>query len=198
MGKSCKPPPIPLPSAGMFLRGYGTSKPYYIHQNDIAKEHSQTFSSGALGEFEQDSIRDSFSGIPNVMTMDARSRILQSWGYPIPPSPVVWWQLPYGYADGMKYTLPSGAVVTNSSLIAKLSYEGKRVWVSTRPPKKYRLHGHGGENASYSLKEYDDTENGEYHDIDKFDWGLDLGYMMKAADEIKPVNVAVRYFIKAR
>ena len=61
-----------------------------------------------------------------------------------------------------------------------------------------------------------DNDSGEWHYIDSADWGWDLGYYMNTnmkyyednfnqgtalangGMEIRPVNVAIRYFIKAR
>ena len=87
------------------------------------------------------------------------------------------------------------------------------IWALKRPPKKYSLgsqsagggghHGNtdGGADDSESvatLTESEDTDSGRYVNIWGSNWSATNLAAIPTDSEIRPVNVAVRYFIKAR
>ena len=196
MGKSCKPPPIPLPSAGMFLRGYG-SQTVNVYQGHIFRWKDQTYSSDELGKIQQDATRPFQIDSPNVLSVDSEDAYNLTWGRYIPGwdnEGEKWYQL--GGNDSPSGLYP-GAISLAAHPKGSQSFHGMG-WIMTRPPKKYELHGHGGEHASYSLSESPDTESG----LQMFMWelrsGSYAGMQLPTTDEIRPINVAVRYFIKAR
>jgi len=79
------------------------------------------------------------------------------------------------------------------------SYIKKDIFFLHQPPKKYRLEGHGGEYASYHLVEENDDAIGEWTaGMWSSAWAADNSIVTPVSSEIRPVNIAVRYFIKAR
>ena len=77
-------------------------------------------------------------------------------------------------------------------------------WVLNRPPKKYQLNGSncsGGKScsgSSLSLSEEDDSDSGAYMTVCTIGGAAYSDYLIPEANEIRPENIAVRYFIKAR
>lgn len=188
---------------GMFLRGYG-SQEVYARQNHSTKGTFkwQKYSSGDLSEVQTDATRIFGSATNRISCWDD-----VDWNYlnsikrhPMPlQTGITAALLPYtGGLYNPAWSDTSIASQSGYDLSPTAEFAQETVWALRRPPKKYQLHGHGGEHASYSLSEMDDTDSGRYVNV----WGTNwINYnflMVPVDDEIRPVNVAVRYFIKAR
>lgn len=191
---------------GVFLRGYGsqsgTIKPTYPWAN-MMNENNQTFHSGALGELVTDATRDTKGNLHGVITSYYDSAELYNyffreslhipnlgWGE--------WYLVPFD-DNNFDVVNETGAFCADSADIFA------PWWIATRPPKKYRLEGggggggeEGGGGSTYTLVEEEDTEGGEYRNFMRVGWTNWNALQMQVDDEIRPVNKAVRYFIKAR
>ena len=187
---------------GMFLRGYG-SQTATVYAGLANGNMTFNYQSGNLGEIQGDAIRpmhtdDSFGlfasndidlvrQYPNI---DGGGHWGGSWAFSRPfydLSPERgkgYWQGDTYYAEVAAYGLPT--------------LFDKELWVMTRPPKKYSLSGHGGDHASYFLNEYDDTSDGEYMRVWAAQYHMWTEIGIPTANEARPINIAVRYFIKAR
>ena len=174
---------------GIFLRGYG-SQELSVPQGTILGNGTQTYSSKALGEVQGDAIRP-------IHTYD------RNW---------LWWRTPYysrdrytrvvpGYGAGSiwQFSIPDSIDLHQCSF---LNWDNgdteENIWVMTQPPKKYRLEGNGGENPSYSLIEEEDRESGRLQFVCAPRYTMFSDITNPGAKENRPVNKAVRYFIKAR
>lgn len=73
------------------------------------------------------------------------------------------------------------------------------LWLLQRPPKRYELVGHGGEYADYSLRELDDSDSGYKMFAFSETWTASNKVNGPTDDnEVRPSNIAVRFFVKAR
>lgn len=205
---------------GVFLRGYG-SQTLSSWQNFPMKQSNQKYFSGPLGQPVQDSVRAAWAVIPGVMMMDAQAKVQKTWNRPIRPDyysdgKPVWWQIENTYLSQFRLNgliaakTSDNAIVTSGMLNKPSNTFSKKVWVLTRPPVKSTVDRNG------NVQTVADNDSGEWHYIDSADWGWDLGYYMNTnmkyyednfnqgtalvngGMEIRPVNVAIRYFIKAR
>jgi len=189
---------------GVFLRGYGSQTVGNINQGILLGRHNQKYNSGELNIPQSDTSREEYFTLPNVMMMDNHDFIDTTWSHPIGSAPVYWWQIDnVGVQSGLRRTYHNFNAYQdeNGAIVAQNSYLGQpnqylKAWISTCPPKKYALEGDS--ESGYNLIEEDDTQNGAYHDIDYHDIGWEEGYAYPISSEYRPVNVAVRYFIKAR
>jgi len=180
-----KPPPILLLSTGVFLRGYG-SRTATVDQGLMVSPRQQTFESGSVGEVQGDATRFWFSKIGTVVRA-YRDEYDDTLRAPSIPSEYA----PDGRSNWRLWVHGNSIVGANG--IDKFS---KDCFILTSPPKKYTLSGSGGQYAHYSLNEYSDNNGFPF-----FLWaGLTVvaPYSIPVASENRPVNVAVRYFIKAR
>ena len=180
---------------GMFLRGYG-SQAATVPAGTLVGGRRQTFSSGSLGEVQGDAIRHIRGQWAGPLSFDYGWRAKNLSHYLFSSDTKAYNSAVFGdesFGDG--YLNASDSTV-------QIGFDGdyyKKIWVLTRPPKRYELHGHGGDYASYSLSEQDDTDSGEYKQLwQPSDIALWPELKSPAAHENRPVNVAVRYFIKAR
>ena len=186
---------------GIFLRGYG-SQTVKAYQGFIVKEKNQKYSSGNLGEIQTDAMRTIHFNLFNNLTYD-----LDNWGYLNnilgEPTYLNNWNQAAGvddhrfpivdaYGDGSgAYNAQSAGYQVGQGVKFK-----KRYWMMTRPPKRYSVSG--SSDRGYNFREYDDTSSGEYLNVWASDWGGWTEAGNPTASENRPVNMAVRYFIKAR
>ena len=192
---------------GVFLRGYG-SQAAVTNQGSLNGNSRQTYSSDVLGKVQGDAIRP-IRGQWGGMFHDTRGWLETALPhFALRGSTDAYYSYPYA-SDPNKVVESDGYIYAYCSTY-ELFFGGQalfdnNVWVLKQPPKKYRLDGDncsGGEScsgSSLSLAEEDDTESGEYHQVwapsDMAFWS-DLS--TPGAHEDRPVNIAVRYFIKAR
>lgn len=194
----------------MFLRGYGSQAITvdYKHNAGGLDNHLpiqlQTFSSGALGQVQADAMRSNTAAFGPMLSIEEDAHWLDSsYRFPI-WEPGGWYYS--AYAGFEPYSVNSnGSLDALGGLIMKPTFED-RLYLLNHPPKKYRLESSGGgmsddgtaSPASYTLVEEDDYSVGYFREI----YGTNMGYRIDvgipSAHEVRPVNVPVRYFIKAR
>ena len=179
---------------GIFLRGYG-SQTTSVPQGILLGNGSQTYSSDSLGEIQGDAIRPIHLYGENWLMWNAQSyysrdrstRILSGF----PPT----WQ----------YSIPEYQDSNQSSFLNWDDGNSEEIiWVLKQPPKKYRLDGNncsGGEScsgSSLSLSEEDDNESGREMFVASPRWAGHSDVLNPYSSENRPINIAVKYFIKAR
>ena len=189
---------------GVFLRGYG-SRTISANQGVVVGNKNQKYSSGALGEVQQDAMRAIHYNLLNVIAYDDDrfsnlNRIMGGPTYLGNWKQTAWAGTPRlpdigAYDDG------SGAYSAQSSGYQMNEHTmqpewKKRFWMMKRPPKRYSVSG--SSDRGYNFREYDDTDSGEYMSFWEAGWGGWNEFTTPTASEIRPVNMAVRYFIKAR
>ena len=67
-----------------------------------------------------------------------------------------------------------------------------KIWILKKPPKKYSVDGNG------NVREYDDTDSGFWDYAFNSTWAASNQINGPTDKEVRPSNIAVRYFIKAR
>ena len=200
---------------GMFLRGYG-SQTVNAYQGVMNGYSNQTYHSGGLGKVQTDQNRDMIAHVGGAAFIDYvdLSYFRNALNYPAPFTDGYnqWYSGGYGGGSGPAWKIPyrngsltgeSGGFFTNAK---NPSHYWQKMWVMTKPPHKYSLSGGGcsghGDGGFYcpppTLSEYDDNESGEWHEVAVTAAAIYNAGSMPTGTEIQPVNIAVRYFIKAR
>ena len=179
---------------GVFLRGAGSQTVSAV-QNAIETKN-QTFSSGSLGEIQTDAMRPIRYNTNRMLIWDDRRKgLVQSNPVPVPGAANRWL--------GVAYTSTSRAV---ASLMATATWFDEDIWALKQAPKKYHLESSGGGTdnegnalpVTYTLVEEEDTESGRTVNIWGSDWAGWSDMAVPIDDETRPINIAVKYFIKAR
>jgi len=184
---------------GVFLRGYGSmnSKVSFGWSANYFGSHTQTFSSASLNELQMDASRPLHASFSSLLSFDSRHYLDTAISHPI--------NIPdWGLVGGDKtfptnqsnlfHTIvnyPAGVFAGRESM----EWDGD-TWLLKRPPKKYSLEG--DPKSGYNLIEEDDTESGRLYDAYIADWATWSEIALPTAEENRPINKAVRYFIKAR
>ncbi|MBO6293932.1 MAG: tail fiber protein [Selenomonas sp.] len=175
---------------GMFLRGSGSQS--FTQFNGYKKGNSSTtYSSGLVGEIQGDAIRllRGF-GDRYFLSFDLHSNGMTS--YPVSSS----WYYRNSGIDGDCWInageSPWGAHIGNLQNM-KFPFNPKHY--------KYRLEGSGGEYAYYSLSEYTsppDSDEAISVKASLADIGFSSDIVAPYDNEIRPVNMAVKYYIRAK
>ena len=186
---------------GVFLRGYG-SRNESVYTGMWRGNLNFAFHSGRLGEVQTDAIRPfRCSPDPSIIWSDESSitRMLQN------PAALVTgggafggnWYFPtyynnenYTWYNGVYYP-EAGAYDLNESNPDTTYSKIGNVWIMTRPPMKVVE----TDNGSY---EEEDTGSGFYQFLWVSAFHLWPEISVPTANENRPINIAVRYFIKAR
>lgn len=194
----------PAPSFAGILRGYG-SQTAVTPQGLIVGNQSQTYQSGPLGAVQGDSTRLEYNRGGRWLAVNDRETYLDS--NRINMDGIL-------RRIGINDNIQRNQVSNNGNSVADAEMstinssvfqgtkgkglEGKYFWIMTKPPKKYSLSGHGGDYAYYGLNESEDTETGEYLFGYTNIWESWNSLSLPVDSEIRPVNKAVRFFVKAR
>lgn len=182
------------------LRGSGSQSysqvngAYFDSNNDTiftgGRKTSTLYTSGAVGEIQGDARRPSKSVFPNMFSAVTGNEF---WDSGVTDGRATWYGIKYaGYYPSSAYCDYLGSLFSPS-----------RYFFATRPKHyRYRLVSSGsGENASYSLEEYTseaESDEGVYRYADFYDIVANRSTDQPTANEFRPVNMAVRYFIRAR
>lgn len=175
---------------GLFLRGYGSQN--YSYQEYLRGRVTQNFASDEMGTIQIFGTRHSVGHINTYV-------------------PEEYWE----YVHSMpKFTNSHSSYgMTGDIDFSSLEFSSStpyHAWLLKQPPKKYTVTGNA--ESGYSLVEKDDVESGQYLDFREITWAaypaLDFPMTGKKvgaypsnytpAMEVRPINTAVRYFIKAR
>ena len=202
--------------SGVFLRGLGSVTATYdqgLRQDRWNK--TSTYSSGALGEIQGDAMRPVHHHTGQIFSL-ARSHVSRDESSADPDwtiggrTPTYDISLPgsgghswYTWTDTPGYTGENGyessGAATPDDWDSLTNY-----YLLTSPPKKYQLNGNncsGGKScsgSSLSLSESDDEDIGFWTRAVITHWASYAELVYPYADEARPINKAVRYFIKAR
>ena len=183
--------------AGVFLRGYG-SQTATANQGFVVGDKQQKYSSGALGQVQADAARPIHFGAPDLLIRDHDDWSNLNRTYSGPAYLGAWrmsnWSgggiapdsTPYGDGSGAYVTSCAGFSIRNIERVWR-----DHQWMLKRPPKRYSVNGN-------SVREYDDYDSGQYVNYWATMWAGWSEASVPAASEIRPVNIAVRYFVKAR
>jgi len=191
----------PAPSFAGILRGYG-SQTAVTPQGLLWGEKAQKYSSGELDEVQNDAMREvTFNGT-KWMAIDDSDGFRMSLARRLPDS-IGGRGVGFGRYQTGTNTGTTGGTLDQWSSSTYLPWgiddmKIRKVWFLTRPPKRYQLNGSGGDYAHYSLSEYEDTDSGAYHEVWAMPWSGDSWYSVPTDLEVRPVNKAVRFFVKAR
>ena len=180
----------------MFLRGAGSQNysqvngGYYTYRDGSliqtnGNETSVTYASGSIGEIQGDGTREFMVGSNTSYaiidpSMQRPEIHFDALGLPLSPNTLGW----FSY-----YAFPSLGLQREFRIPLKPKHY------------KYRLSGHGGENANYWLEERVEDWSG-----DEADFALGavqasmnaMSLVAPVANEIRPVNMAVKYYIRAK
>ena len=196
---------------GMFLRGAGSQTYSQVNGNmynwdqnklTLGAKTSTNHTSGAVGEIQGDGARKYFLGwqAGKMMSFYPEGERTKNYYKSIyEDDKVTWIYAQFGDASyfrtGLypvqKYDVPYGNVLNPIKI--KLPINPKHY--------KYRLTSSGGDNPSYSLIEYtSEGESDEYITLDFFasEPVADNADVLPMAGEFRPVNVAVKYYIRAK
>ena len=176
----------------MFLRGAGSQS--FTQFNGVKFGDSSTkYESGDVGEIQGDSARRMYGdlGFFAMGMVNKGTRYSPFTSYP-------GWS-GWFYGDDETSSCSAWCFSTNPNT----TYENPADIKFTYNPKhyRYRLDGSGGEYAYYSLSEYTSpAENDEVSpmSIAFADCGLDNNLVQPIDNEIRPVNIAVKYYIRAK
>ena len=184
---------------GVFLRGYGSQTIANTFQGWVYGYGKQTFSSEKLGSVQTDSTR-------NHVYITNKQLVWDDWNFDL-LNAVFSHNL--GTVSGIDFSKWYGATWSEGVYNKGSGYNypspeffQETIWALKRPPKKYSLENtDGGADDSESvatLTESEDTDSGRYVNIWGSNWSANNGLETPTDTEIRPVNIAVRYFIKAR
>ena len=186
---------------GVFLRGYGSQKANVIYsRNHLGGDNNlpnlvQTFHSDSLGEIQTDSIRPNVGIFTDILSVDSGG--INYWNnlYNYPIWGGDWYKSVYdGYSD---YNIASdGGMVDAAAGVVKNGGWSDELYFLNHPPKKYSLDGDS--ESGYNLIEKNDDDLGYYVKVHVNCIGYRTDIGIPDATEIRPINIAVRYFIKAR
>ena len=175
---------------GLFLRGYGSQN--YSYQEYLRGRVTQNFSSDEMGTIQIFGTRHSVGHINTYVPEEY-------WEYVHSMPKFTNSHSSYGMTGDIDFSCLEFSLSTPY-----------HAWLLKRPPKKYTVTGNA--ESGYSLVEEDDVESGQYLDFREVTWAaypaLDFPMTGKKvgaypsnytpAMEVRPINTAVRYFIKAR
>ena len=180
---------------GLFLRGYGSQTLSYYTLNPISRLHyrSQKYSSLGLGKIQFDATRVYENYVH--LTMNEHDWNNSDFGptYKFPGTST--WRMLHSSIDESTSAYDTNNLTEN------------RLFVMTQPPKKYSISGSA--ESGYSFAEEDDMSAGHYETFRSTEIGAAPTFIFPTADgsdsssveypnEARPINTAVRYFIKAR
>lgn len=186
---------------GVFLRGYGSQKANVIYsRNHLGGDNNlpnlvQTFHSDSLGKIQTDSIRPNVGAFTDILSVDSGGTNYWNNLYNYPIWGGDWYKSVYdGYSD---YNIASdGGMVDAAAGVVKNGGWSDELYFLNHPPKKYSLDGDS--ESGYNLIEKNDDDLGYYVKVHVNCIGYRTDIGIPDATEIRPINIAVRYFIKAR
>ena len=188
---------------GVFLRGYG-SQVASVNQGSYWGNRSQTYFSESLGKIQNDTQRKTWANTGTTVLWSEADY------YATLSLPVAFLALGIGeyhfvtHPNIGYYSIDSSGAISSQTGIMDFNPEQKHAadyfhgtaWLMTQPPKKYHLEGDS--ESGYNLVEEDDRSSGREQFMALGDWAYWPEVGLPMSSENRPVNIAVRYFIKAR
>lgn len=179
---------------GVFLRGHGSQNYSQVNGYDIDANQvisNTTYTSGGLNEIQGDSARP--FGITDYYGLKFAPHTYGGWNG---------WTHNVLSVDGKGITYSWG----DHDYLCLLNYpipwmNGDSAYFFFEKPKHYRYQISGSAESGYSLTEYTtqaEPDEGTYFNCAFALMNWHNMEMMPISNEIRPVNIAVRYFIKAR
>lgn len=189
--------------AGVFLRGYGSVTATY-GQGSARGIKTSTYSSGPVGEIQGDAMRFFHFHLGNAPSLIGFGYNNNGEYMKTTSNHFTEWHGD-GYYRWAREDNPHGDEYDMSGFLRNAS-RANNFWLMKKPPHKYTLSGGGcsgsGDRGFYcpppTLNEYDDTDSGEWVFGNVSEWLGMSEWVLPTANEIRPINRAVRYFIKAR
>ena len=198
---------------GLFLRGYGSqSATYHQGVRYDRMNMTSTYSSGALGKIQSDATRPfhlhagQIFGLIDKVNGPTGGKSEADFTYanrPFYRSPTSYW---YGRIDapGAKYDPYEGGAYGDGMNFTTID----NFLFMRKYPKKYRLEGQvschcNPESGSCScstprLVEDEDKNAGDWYRGSISQFAAYSDAVSPGANEVRPINIAVKYFIKAR
>ena len=175
---------------GMFLRGAGSQN--FSQNNGVITGSNTTYASGNVGEIQGDSARLFLGSTGNrpLMISDSSYRAVNTSLYP------EW----YINSDTGNHTSGWGTMKRDDYGSPSRPFS---IFLYTSPKHyKYSLSCSGGKDShSCSLSEHTssvESDEGTYLPIFASNIGMDTRFMWPTANEFRPVNIAVKYYIRAK
>ena len=174
---------------GMFLRGYG-SQTASTSQGLTYGNRRQRYSSGELNEIQNDTTRMVGNNLGTIMLLN------QYWYNRTRSARYSAVDHNYRLTDDETVQNPDGSLFSQAGGWGVWREDtGGDYYFLRESPKKYRLTGN--KDSGYSLQEYDDSGSALKVWGKIGDYAFNSMISTPVSGENRPINVAVRYFIKA-